>query len=359
MKYNIIGIQIALLILIASPFSFTNYKQETEWTLQKSGVFSRLNSVYFIDKNNGWAAGANGALLVTKDGGNKWVREKLTGDFLKENIRDIQLWNSEGAGILLGEHQTVGARGFSNQAEKAFMVSRECYADPWVTSNIILEQKKKSQKIEPKIENEDPAAKNKTPVPVLTTLLVKFYFSNDEIGWACGEVGTILKTVNSGREWKKLEPITEKLLYDVTSFNKNVYSIGAAGTIIKSENVGRSWTVLSSGTTETLRSVHFTSELQGWIVGTNGIVLKTADGGKSWQKLPPPTTETLLSCWFFNDKEGWVAGFSGKLMKTIDGGATWNDFTVNSHADLTKLFFIDQNTGWVVGANGVIYKYGE
>jgi len=39
------------------------------WTRQSSGTMAWLHSVYFLNEQRGWAAGSNGALLATTDGG--------------------------------------------------------------------------------------------------------------------------------------------------------------------------------------------------------------------------------------------------------------------------------------------------
>ena len=52
----------------------TAVRYEARWDLQNSGVTDQLNSVYFIDVDTGWAAGANNTILKTVDGGKTWSR---------------------------------------------------------------------------------------------------------------------------------------------------------------------------------------------------------------------------------------------------------------------------------------------
>lgn len=42
------------------------------WASQSSGVYSWLNSVWFNDVAHGWAAGDKGVILATSNGGNTW-----------------------------------------------------------------------------------------------------------------------------------------------------------------------------------------------------------------------------------------------------------------------------------------------
>jgi photosystem II stability/assembly factor-like uncharacterized protein len=57
------------------------------------------------------------------------------------------------------------------------------------------------------------------------------------------------------------------------------YAVGDSGIIIKTINGGVSWTVQPSGTASHLMSVYFTDANTGYVVGDNGIILKTTTGG--------------------------------------------------------------------------------
>jgi hypothetical protein len=62
--------------------------------------------------------------------------------------------------------------------------------------------------------------------------------------------------------------------------NNTGYTVGSAGTILKTTNGGANWASQSSGTTNTLFSVHFPLDAQtGYAVGEFGTILKTTDGG--------------------------------------------------------------------------------
>ena len=69
-------------------------------------------------------------------------------------------------------------------------------------------------------------------------LLMGLYFHTPRFGWVVGSGGTILKTVDGGKNWKKV----------------------------------------GSGTTESLMSVFFYDEQHGWAVGANGTIRRSQDG---------------------------------------------------------------------------------
>jgi photosystem II stability/assembly factor-like uncharacterized protein len=132
------------------------------------------------------------------------------------------------------------------------------------------------------------------------------------------------------------------------------------------------WTTLTSGTINTLRSVHFPTANTGYAVGINiytsypGIILKTVDAGTTWTTLSNDSTYHLLSVFFTDSITGFVVGFmydnyiSGIIMKTIDGGVTWTNLLTLSNPEhsslLNSVYFTDANTGYVVGEYGIILK---
>jgi hypothetical protein len=54
--------------------------------------------------------------------------------------------------------------------------------------------------------------------------------------------------------------------------------VGGYGTILKTTDGGNNWIAQTSGTTDNLHSVYFTSSTIGWVVGGYGTILKTSDG---------------------------------------------------------------------------------
>ena len=80
---------------------------------------------------------------------------------------------------------------------------------------------------------------------------------------------------------------------------------------------------LTSGTTNWLRAVSFTTVDTGYVVGYGGIILKTSDGGLNWISQTSTTSNNLFGVFFISSSTGWACGASGTILKTTDGGATW------------------------------------
>ncbi|HQR35581.1 MAG TPA: YCF48-related protein [Blastocatellia bacterium] len=85
------------------------------------------------------------------------------------------------------------------------------------------------------------------------------------------------------------------------------------------------WTKLTSPSNETLRSIHFLDESNGWAAGTNATLLKTTNGGTSWTAANTSFAAEIRefnSIRFLNSNIGWLGSTTG-FARTADGGATW------------------------------------
>jgi photosystem II stability/assembly factor-like uncharacterized protein len=71
------------------------------------------------------------------------------------------------------------------------------------------------------------------------------------------------------------------------------WAVGQNGIILKTIDGSATWTAQTSGTTQTLNSVYFVSATTGWAVGNDGTLLKTIDGGTNWSVQTSGTTRDL------------------------------------------------------------------
>ena len=122
---------------------------------------------------------------------------------------------------------------------------------------------------------------------------------------------------------------TETLLSVFAPTEDICYAVGTEGTILKTDNGGGTWVTQSSGTTMDLHSVFFTDISNGYAAGEFGTILKTINGGATWVPVPSGLPGCWLESIFFIDANiGFVAGRDnwseeGYILKTIDGGINW------------------------------------
>jgi len=130
----------------------------------------------------------------------------------------------------------------------------------------------------------------------------------------------------------------------------------------------QTWVPLTSGTTESLYSVFFTSPTVGYAGGTTNTILKTTDGGSSWTKLNLTSlghdyeTAQYLSLYFPTANEGYAVGTisgAGVILKTTDAGASWTPQTLPASVLPSNFFyggptrqFVCATTSQIAGASG-------
>jgi len=187
--------------------------------------------------------------------------------------------------------------------------------------------------------------------------LMGVHFPTDRKGWAVGENGTIINTVNGGNVWKSQLSFSNEFLTDVHFVNESTgWVSGRNGTLLRTINGGSTWTSSNTGTNHDLVGVHFVNNTTGWVVGQNGTILKTTNAGVSWNSQSLGISTYFTDVFFLNDQLGWVVGTGGAVYQTLNGGTLWKVKATGTTANLTAAHFVDQNNGWAVGQNGTILK---
>lgn len=212
--------------------------------------------------------------------------------------------------------------------------------------------------------------------------LVEIAFANDQVGYAGGIRGTLLKTEDGGDQWaplviqenssaqiKDIEIISEDeiivfsnglspqittdggvtftpwLPSSVASADQQVdlyqrlpggrqYMLGQNNGLYTDD--GTNFTVVPLSFNVNPEAMIFADDLNGWAVGSRS-VYRTRDGGESWQEITSPTTQPIGGLYFFDANNGFVSTGS-RLYPTTDGGDTWDgggspggyDFTLNA-----------------------------
>jgi hypothetical protein len=179
-----------------------------------------------------------------------------------------------------------------------------------------------------------------------------------------------LKTSNSGDEW-----ITQYIgnntypLFSVYFFNNNLgWAVGDWGIVLKTTDGGENWIDQSPIGDYEFTSVYFTDVNTGWVVGNiyDPYILKTTNGGEDWSfQYMGGMYDRYNNIYFVDNNIGWVVGLgyggfiggdTGLILKTTDGGLNWIEQTSGINTNLNSVCFINQNTGWAVGNNGTILR---
>ncbi len=197
-----------------------------------------------------------------------------------------------------------------------------------------------------------------------TDAFQKIFFVNENIGYAVGQNGTIVKTEDSGNSWSFQNSGVTVTLHDVYFANANTgYAVGNREpypsdqeTVIKTTDGGSTWTKLTLDNAVDKRDflgVHFTDVNTGFVVGKWGTIVKTTDGGQTWTRRSG--SNDLLDITFVNSTTGFAVGNNSTILKTTDGGTTWVQ-KESGNVGIYEVFFLNENVGFVAGRGNLLEK---
>jgi photosystem II stability/assembly factor-like uncharacterized protein len=193
-------------------------------------------------------------------------------------------------------------------------------------------------------------------------------FHDPDTGYLCGENNLIMRTVDGGGNWE----VKSTYLFTYTSAvfamaQNSVYAVGMregclppggtnpCGEIMKSPNGGSSWNLEFYGTLDNLNSVYFPSPDTGYVVG--GYSTLCAYNGSGWLRLVCNPLSSLNSVHSPHAGTAYAVGLEGNIWKTSDSGNSWDTLSTGLPGRaLETVWFTSELTGYVAGESGSIMK---
>jgi photosystem II stability/assembly factor-like uncharacterized protein len=311
-------------------YSDESSSQKGGWERLESGVTQDLNSIFFICLNRGSVAGDEGVILHTGNGGDNWtaqnsgVTENLYGIFYYDYFITLAVGASgtilftNNSGLnwtvvqtgMIGSYfsgqmisDTSGVAVGVNAIFQPFFTQTDDGWATWQSTSFYIEHES----------------------VLYEGWLSDVYFANETVGFATAVVdvpagGAIVRTTDGGGSWETVYFSTQELFgIDFTQDGVG-YAVGNHGVILQTLDGGVTWSSLDSGVTSVLRAVDFPTETSGTAVGDSGIILRTENAGASWTAQESGTTNNLLGARFITQRFGLVAGEHGTILRTTTGG---------------------------------------
>ncbi|MDP4240818.1 MAG: YCF48-related protein [Bacteroidota bacterium] len=294
----------------------SSYQLRTElsWIPLSSGTKKNLRSVFFIDKNTGFAIGDSCIIIKTTDAGATWVQKK-PATISTEYLNSICFINKD-TGYIVGSQSIIKTTdGGETWLHKAGIGGNAIYMTPKGTGFVggeglfsVIDGN--SMSVSP--------ANNSSEINSIS-------FITSQIGYFVGDNSNLMKTSDGGITWNQ------------APFNINILS-------------------------DNYKSVHFSDVNNGYVVGENQI-LRTFNGGENWSVMQGSSGNSVF---FTPDSVAFICDNKGHVNKFRDvqqsmGQWSFTNFygtlqTLPGVKFMNSVFFADANTGYAVGQSGQIYK---
>ena len=274
-----------------------------------------LTSVYFLDERSGWAAGHDGIILATHDGGKHWSIQR---DGLASQARE----NQEQRQRLLERLEALEAR---IAAEESAQVRADLL-------NVLDE-------LQLDLEDIDYALS----APAQAPPLMDVWIADADRGYAVGAFGTLLITRDGGRHWQSIGTAIDNPgdmhFYGVTGDGEgNVWVVGEGGVLYHSVDAGETWQSLEApyrGTFFGIARAPGTGRLV--VFGLRGNAFFSDDLGKTWLPSLTNTQRSIAGGVWLNDQYIILAGAVGGLLVSEDAGKTFEPRPLPNRLDLSAV----------------------
>jgi photosystem II stability/assembly factor-like uncharacterized protein len=233
-------------------------------------VRSTLTSVAFVNGQQGYAAGHDGVLLGTADGGETWTLLRAAPG-LEQPILSLH-FDSVVHGI------AVGLYGWAIETRDG--------GRTWA---------------ELRIGNGDDADRH----------LLHIFASGAGTLFIAGESGAIFRSSDGGKSWQSLSTGNKGSLWHGRALADGTLLVcGMRGHLYRSSDDGLTWQAVQSHTTQSLTGIAEQADGSVVVVGMAGTVLRSTDSGRTFALSERPAREPLTAV---------LGGKAGPLLLSMAG----------------------------------------
>lgn len=287
-------------------------KNWDEKLIQQPGIeIQSLNSIHFVDAQNGWAVGLdsndNGVMLKTTDGGQNWAISKVS---FKQHPTVVYFADTQ-TGWMGGSTLMPGQEEESEGGPSDILYTTDG-GTTWT-------------------------AQRRVPVSILD-----FSFVDKMQGWASGFRGVIYHTTDGGRNWSQ---------------QRSELEMGTG--IVNPESEG--------GKKFMITAIQFLDPHNGWAAaaaeeGNLGRALGTNNGGDTWTRRWIVADSGVRDLFFISPNIGWAGTTRGRyIYYTSDGARSWLSEPVQFEQDVPihKIAGADASHVWAAGGGAIFFRVTE
>jgi photosystem II stability/assembly factor-like uncharacterized protein len=339
-----------------------------------AGLAVQLYDLVFMDDNHGWAAGENGTIFYSEDGGMNWELQDTPG--VNHDLAAITFYDLE-KGWSCGEYGTIlhtedGGANWEVQNSGSWDHNYQSiyFRDDnvgWVVGRIHFFSHTSGIL---KTSNGGATWSLTDSIPECSEM-TSIHFINDATGFAAGW-NNFYRTDDGGYNWYPL--ITEPGFYPgaIANTQEKLVLSGGYGYLVEhacdvliSDDLGVTWQTNSDQVVGSeIRVVEAIDSLHAWFMHNSPEhhLFRTNDGGVSWEQLMITAGYYFRDLSFISPEKGWaiVHHFetnSNKMLMTADGGETWDTLAdIAGGLNVFGLQFRSETHGWFLAFNEGIYR---
>jgi photosystem II stability/assembly factor-like uncharacterized protein len=294
-----------------------------------------LYAVHFVDREEGWAAGAEGVIWHTIDGGNNWERQPSGVQASLRSICFLTPYLGWIGGRQELSHGSVGVVLFTDDGGLHWRTQNDTRL-PGVNCVRFLDARTGYAAGDG--TDQFPAGVFKTgdggrTWKVLTGPRSTSWYSldlGDGAGVLAGAWGQLAILHGDQVAPADIDPLGARNLRAVRMEGKRAIAVGQGGLVLESaDSGGRRWgyvnyTSVSSHWGQFDFQALAWLDRDVWLAGRPGsVVLHSGDGGEHWEAFKTGLPLPVNGLCFANERQGWAVGELGSIANTTDGGRSW------------------------------------
>jgi photosystem II stability/assembly factor-like uncharacterized protein len=235
------------------------------WQQAQVPLQANLNSVYFFDKQLGWAVGHDASILVTHDGGLSWQIQQFAPETDKP-LFDVYFADAQ-HGI------AVGAYGLFYRTDDGGTNWRKEFHPE------LLSEDNQDYLLE--LKESDPEM-YEVELGAISPHFNRLY-ADGNVLYMAGESGFAAKSSDNGQTWTRLEEFYNGSLFDITRTPQmTLLAVGLRGHAFQSNDQGQNWQQITLDETATLNSAFADAAGHVYLVGNAGSLLVSKDDGATF-----------------------------------------------------------------------------
>lgn len=302
-------------IVIAGERGHILYSDDNGGTWQQATVptTQMLTGVHFVDAQRGWAAGHDGLILASNDGGENWRIQR-------DGIAAQHLVNLE-----LREQALQKIEKLQQQLKSA---------DEDLLADLELEL----EDVHMDLEDADLALEEL----VFTSPFMDIWFQDRDLGWAVGAFGALATTTDGGQHWNNqanlLDNPDEFHLNTVTGDGKGrIFIAGEGGVMFRSLDSGATWETIEPFYEGSWFGAAYSARHDVLMAfGLRGNLFRSSDFGATWSPVLTDNSITLAGGNASADGEFVLVGGVGTVLRSSDGGLSFQRTMIEDRLSLSS-----------------------